>query len=95
MSNKDRTDFLFEMRDLAQKMDDLIDQYNVREDFVSIFVAGLASESNNGDLNLTAMYKYDIQDHEQLDAILEFVKETCDPGPDLSDLLGGLDISLN
>ena len=39
MSNKDRTDFLFEMRDLAQKMDDLIDQYDDREDFVSIFVA--------------------------------------------------------
>lgn len=95
MSNKDRTDFLFEMKELAQKMDELIDQYNVREDFVSIFVAGLASESDNGDINLTAMYKYDIQDLDQLDAILEFVKETCDPGPNLDDLLSGLDISLN
>ena len=95
MSNKDRTDFLLEMKDLAQKMDELIDQYNVREDFVSIFVAGLADESEDGDVNLTAMYKYDVHDIEQLDAILDFVKETCDPGPDLGDLLGGLDISLN
>lgn len=95
MSNKDRTDFLFEMRDLAQKMDDLIDQYDVREDFVSIFVAGLADELEGGDVNLTAMYKYDVQDQDQLDAILDFVKETCHPGPDLGDLLGGLDISLN
>lgn len=95
MSNKDRADFLFEMRELAQKMDELIDQYDVREDFVSIFVAGLASESDNGDLNLTAMYKYDVADQDQLDAILEFVRETCDPGPNLDDLLSGLDISLN
>ena len=93
--SKDRTEFLFEMRDLAQKMDDLNDDYDMRDDFVCMFVAGLSAINEDGDLSLTAMYKYDINSEEELEAIMEFVRETCKPGPALDDLLDGLDISLN
>ena len=100
----DKEAFLFEAQQLAVKMDKLIDKYNVRDEVIFVMVMGVIETDYIEEMsNLKAIYSYNLNSEDELEEVLDFVTQTFaaeeaadDPDDiDISDLLDGLDISLN
>tara|TARA_R110002072_G_scaffold298121_1_gene471748 strand:- start:194 stop:484 length:291 start_codon:yes stop_codon:yes gene_type:complete len=91
--------FLFEMQRLVMEMDSLADKYGVRDNLMSLVVTGLLEETPEGSTKLKAIYSYNLNNREELEEIVAFAQNTYedpdDEGPDLTDFLNGLGISLN
>ena len=91
--------FLFEMQRLVIEMDSLADKYGVRDNLMSLVVTGLLEETPDGETKLKAIYSYNLNNREELEEIIDFAQSTYeepeDEGPDLTDFLNGLGISLN
>tara|TARA_R110002096_G_scaffold277156_1_gene471201 strand:+ start:605 stop:895 length:291 start_codon:yes stop_codon:yes gene_type:complete len=91
--------FLFEMQRLVIEMDSLADKYGVRDNLMSLVVTGLLEETPDGETKLKAVYSYNLNNREELEEIIDFAQSTYeepeDEGPDLTDFLNGLGISLN
>lgn len=92
-------EFLYRIRELAVEMDDLVDEYGVRDRLMSIMIIGVTELNELGDTNMKAVYSYNVHSKEELNELIEFMQDTYvekkDEGPGLDDLLGGLGISLN
>ena len=92
-------EFLYRIRELAGAMDDLVDEYGVRDRLMSIMIIGVTEQNELGDTNMKAVYSYNLHNKDELDELIEFMQDTYvekkDEGPDLDDLLNGLGISLN
>lgn len=95
--DKEAYDFLIEMQHLHHKMEMLIERYNMRERVLSVVVTGVLEPVDEDNSTMKALFSYNLGNREEVDVITEFIKNTFDEqeGPDLDDLLGGLDISLN
>tara|TARA_R110002020_G_scaffold459760_1_gene677939 strand:+ start:557 stop:844 length:288 start_codon:yes stop_codon:yes gene_type:complete len=90
--------FLFDMQRLALELDKTIDNYDLRDKTISLLVTGIFEETEEGNVKIKAVYSYNIQNKEELNSIIDFVKETwTDPDDDidLSGLLDGTGIFLN
>mgnify|MGYP003625365218 FL=1 len=91
--------FLFEMQRLVIEMDSLADKYGVRDNLMSLVVTGLLEETPDGETKLKAVYSYNLNNREELEEIIDFAQSTYeepeDEGPDLTNFLDGLGISLN
>jgi len=91
--------FLFEIQRLVIEMDSLADKYGVRDNLMSLVVTGLLEETPDGETKLKAVYSYNLNNREELEEIIDFAQSTYeepeDEGPDLTDFLNGLGISLN
>ena len=95
---KDR--FLFEVQKLSIDLDRLIDEYDMREGVMTLFVAGVIDNMDGDEedpVRLKAIYSYNLNNRLELEEILNFASDTFkDPDePDIDDLLDGLGISLN
>lgn len=91
-------EFLYKIRELAVEMDDLVDEYGLRDRLMSIMIIGVTELNEDGDTNMKAVYSYNLHNREELNELIEFMQDTYvekDNGPDLDDLLDGLGISLN
>jgi len=91
-------EFLYRIRELAVEMDDLVEQYGVRDRLMSIMIIGVTEVGEDGDTSMKAVYSYNLHNKEELNELIEFMQDTYvdkNEGPDLDDLLGGLGISLN
>ncbi len=79
-------------------MDDLVEQYGVRDRLMSIMIIGVTEVGEDGDTSMKAVYSYNLHNKEELNELIEFMQDTYvdkSEGPDLDELLGGLGISLN
>ena len=91
-------EFLYRIRELAVEMDDLVEQYGVRDRLMSIMIIGVTEVGEGGDTSMKAVYSYNLHNKEELNELIEFMQDTYvdkSEGPDLDELLGGLGISLN
>ena len=91
-------EFLYRIRELAVEMDDLVEQYGVRDRLMSIMIIGVTEVGEDGDTSMKAVYSYNLHNKEELNELIEFMQDTYvekKDGPDLDDLLNGLGISLN
>ena len=91
-------EFLYRIRELAVEMDDLVEQYGVRDRLMSIMIIGVTEVGEDGDTSMKAVYSYNLHNKDELNELIEFMQDTYvdkSEGPDLDELLGGLGISLN
>ncbi len=78
----------------------IIDEYEMRDKIMSIFVCGVLEPYTETQSTMKAMYGYSIESEEELETLLNFIRETWKDqkdirNDDLDDLLDGLGISLN
>ena len=90
-------DFLMEVQRLLMEYEALLDQYEMRDRVLSIFVAGVLEPIDESMSNMRAMYNYILDNREELDTLIDFIDKSYEErrGPDLDNLLDGLGISLN
>ena len=95
-----KDDFLFELQRKALETERLVDDYDLRDEFLSVNVSGITEiNEETGEPQIRALFTYSIKDDQELEEVISFIRlsyETQkDNGPDLDDLIGGLGISLN
>jgi len=87
--------FLLEIQRIAFELEDMVDKYGVRDQFVSVFVGGLLVSNGTDSTQLKAIYSYNITDREELEDIQDFIQHTYQEDDiNLDDLLGGTGIEL-
>lgn len=99
MEGKD-TQFLAEMYHLVKKMEDLIDEFEVKDRLIASVVVGLFNEedmdSDEDIAQVKTMYSFHLESRDELNVIKDLMDEMYQPDEDpLDGLLGGLGISLN
>lgn len=102
MDPKD-TLFFAEMYSLVRKMEETIDEFEMKDRTVASIVIGLIDidsvEFEDSEAEMKTMYSFNLQSRSELDAVKEIMDNTYrdneDDDIDLDDLLGGLGISLN
>jgi len=101
MSPKD-TLFFAEMYSLVKKMEETIDEFDMKDRVLASIVVGVIDldEIEYGDTSaeMKTMYSFNLQNREELNAVKEVMDNAYvddDDDIDLSDLLGGSGISLN
>ena len=99
MEGKD-TQFLAEMYHLVKKMEDLIEEFEVKDRLLASIVIGLFNEEDmNSDEDIAqvkTMYSFHLESRDELNVIKELMDEMYKPDEDpLDGLLGDLGISLN
>jgi Zn-dependent M16 (insulinase) family peptidase len=101
MDKKD-TLFFAEMYSLVRKMEDTIDEFDMKDRTIASIVIGLIDldsvEEGDSDAQMKTMYSFNLQSREELEAVKDVMDSTYkedDDEIDLDDLLGGLGISLN
>ena len=57
-------------------MDRVVDQYEMRDRFVSILVSGFMDEDEYGDMKMNAIYSYHLDSFIELTEMLDFVNTT-------------------
>lgn len=94
-------DFLIKLQQKLFEIDLLIDEYEMRDRLLSIFVAGILEPIDDDTSTMKAMYGYSIENKEELDTMIDFIKDTwkeqedISRGDDFEDLLNSMGISLN
>lgn len=94
-------DFLIKLQQKLFEIDLLIDEYEMRDRLLSIFVAGILEPIDDNTSTMKAMYGYSIENREELDTMIDFIKDTwkeqedINRGDDFEDLLNSMGISLN
>lgn len=101
MDKKD-TLFFAEMYSLVRKMEETIDEFDMKDRTIASIVIGLIDldsvEYGEADAQMKTMYSFNLQSREELEAVKDVMDSTYkddDDDIDLDDLLGGLGISLN
>jgi hypothetical protein len=91
--------FWFEMQSLAGAFAEICHRYDVDDRVISVFMVGLLEPKDEETSNMKAFFHYNMQSEEELDIVKDFITDSYvapeNEGPDLGDLLNGLDISLN
>ena len=94
-------DFLIKLQQKLFEIDLLIDEYEMRDRLLSIFVTGILEPIDDNTSTMKAMYGYSIENKEELDTMIDFIKDTwkeqedISRGDDFEDLLNSMGISLN
>ena len=93
-------DFLIEIQRKLVEIDLIIDKYDMRDQLMSMFVCGVLEPYTDSQSTMKAMYGYSIESEEELETMVNFIRETWADqkdirDDDLDDLLSGLGISLN
>lgn len=101
MDKKD-TLFFAEMYSLVRKMEETIDEFDMKDRTIASIVIGLIDldsvEYGEVDAEMKTMYSFNLQSREELEAVKDVMDSTYkddDDDIDLDDLLGDLGISLN
>jgi len=99
MNPKD-TLFFAEMYSLVKKMEETIDEFEMKERVLASIVVGVidlnAVEFGDEEAEMKAMYSFNLQDRSELETVKEVMDNAYqEENTDLNDLLGELGISLN
>ena len=100
MDNEDTEDYQFplEMQQLHGQIEVLIERYDMRDRVMSVIVTGLLEPIDEDTSQMKALFSYNLGSRDEMEEMVKFISSTYEDqndGPDLGDLLGGLDISLN
>jgi len=90
-------EFLLEMQQLHSQMEVLIERYDMRDRVMSVVVTGVLEPIDEDTSQMKALFSYNLGSKEEMEEMVSFIENTYKDqnGPDLDELLGGLDISLN
>jgi hypothetical protein len=90
-------EFLLEMQQLHSQMEVLIERYDMRDRVMSVVVTGVLEPIDEDTSQMKALFSYNLGSKEEMEEMVSFITNTYKDqnGPDLDDLLGDLDISLN
>ena len=90
-------EFLLEMQQLHSQMEVLIERYDMRDRVMSVVVTGVLEPIDDNTSQMKALFSYNLGSKEEMEEMVSFIEKTYKDqnGPDLDELLGGLDISLN
>ena len=90
-------EFLLEMQQLHSQMEVLIERYDMRDRVMSVVVTGVLEPIDEHTSQMKALFSYNLGSKEEMEEMVSFIENTYKDqnGPDLDELLGGLDISLN
>ena len=101
MNPKD-TLFFAEMYSLVKKMEEVIDEFEMKDRTLASIVVGVIDldeiEFGDEDAEMKTMYSFNLQSRAELEAVKDVMDNAYrddDDDIDLSDLLGGTGISLN
>lgn len=101
MNPKD-TLFFAEMYNLVKKMEEVIDEFDMKDRTLASIVVGVidldAIEYGEEEAEMKTMYSFNLQSRAELEAVKDVMDNAYrddDDDIDLSDLLGGTGISLN
>ena len=99
MDSEDTEDYevLLEMQQLHSQMEVLIERYDMRDRVMSVVVTGVLEPIDEDTSQMKALFSYNLGSKEEMEEMVSFIANTYKDqnGPDLDELLGGLDISLN
>tara|TARA_R100000654_G_scaffold73974_1_gene107548 strand:+ start:4647 stop:4946 length:300 start_codon:yes stop_codon:yes gene_type:complete len=92
--------FFAEMYSLVKKMEETIDQFDMKDRTLASIVVGVldleAIEEGDEEAELKTMYSFSLQSRQELETIKTIMDNAySDEDEDLEDLLGSLGISLN
>ncbi len=101
MTTKD-TLFFAEMYSLVKKMEETIDEFDMKDRVLAAIVIGVldldAIEAHDTEAEMKSMYSFNLESREELESIkqvMDFAYKEDDDDIDLNGLLDGLGISLN
>ena len=98
LKDMEKEGFLFDVQRLAIELDQLIDDYDLRGEVISVMMTGILEDVEGDKPRLKAIYSYDISNRDELEEILDFIRQSYkgpDDDVDLDDLFEGSGISLN
>jgi hypothetical protein len=86
-ANERELEFFIELRDKIDEISDLVNKYDLKEQFVSAFIFGVAEELKPGDekLCIRAVTGMTVVDEDELDVVLTHLYEQFNPEPERSD----------
>ena len=92
--------FFAEMYSLVKKMEETIDEFDMKERVLAAIIVGVldldAIESGATEAEMKTMYSFNLQDRAELQTVKDVMDNAYrDSNNDLDDLLGELGISLN
>ena len=92
--------FFAEMYSLVKKMEETIDEFDMKERTLASIVVGVldldAIEAGAEETEMKTMYSFSLQSRQELDTMKTIMDNAySDDDDDLEDLLGSLGISLN
>lgn len=98
MDPKD-TLFFAEMYSLVKKMEDTIDEFEMKDRTLASIVVGVidfdAVEDGDESAEMKTMYSFNLESRAELDTLKEVMDSAYQENDSLDDLLGDLGISLN
>ena len=92
--------FFAEMYSLVKKMEETIDEFDMKDRTLASIVVGVldldAIEAGDEETEMKTMYSFSLQSRQELDTMKTIMDNAySDDDEDLEDLLGSLGISLN
>ena len=92
--------FFAEMYSLVKKMEETIDEFDMKDRTLASIVVGVldldAIEAGDEETEMKTMYSFSLQSRQELDTMKTIMDNAySDDDDDLEDLLGSLGISLN
>jgi hypothetical protein len=98
MNPKD-TLFFAEMYSLVKKMEDTIDEFEMKDRTLASIVVGVidfdAVQDGDESAEMKTMYSFNLESREELDTLKQVMDSAYQEDDSLDDLLGDLGISLN
>lgn len=98
MNPKD-TLFFAEMYSLVKKMEETIDEFEMKDRTLATIVVGVidldAVEEGDESAEMKTMYSFNLENREELEAVKQVMDSAYQEDDSLDDLLGELGISLN
>jgi len=98
MNPKD-TLFFAEMYSLVKKMEDTIDEFEMKDRTLASIVVGVidfdAVQDGDESAEMKTMYSFNLENREELDTLKQVMDSAYQEDDSLDDLLGDLGISLN
>ena len=98
MNPKD-TLFFAEMYSLVKKMEETIDEFEMKERTLASIVVGVidfdAVQEDDGSAEMKTMYSFNLENRDELETLKQVMDTAYADDDSIDDLLGGLGISLN
>tara|TARA_R110000751_G_scaffold44434_1_gene101701 strand:+ start:83 stop:379 length:297 start_codon:yes stop_codon:yes gene_type:complete len=98
MNPKD-TLFFAEMYSLVKKMEETIDEFEMKDRTLASIVVGIIDfdsvEEDEDIAEMKTMYSFNLENRDELETLKQVMDTAYADDESLDDLLGGLDISLN
>lgn len=96
MQQEEREEFLLKVRNHFEAISQLIEEYGLEDKIIAASVIGVLDPVDSGTSDMSAIYAMNLENRDEMEVVIDFIRDAYNENdPDLSDLLGGLGISLN